>query len=104
MRLRTGSREYLSVPITAPVELDAQTVEIGLQAIASPRTAADWYTAAWTGDPGTTRTAQILVGPGSSPSVGEIPAGVYSVLYRVTDTPEIPEERAYILVMEDSGE
>ena len=101
MRLREDSLEYVSVVITASVELDEQTVEIGLQQITAPRPAADWYTAAWVGDAGTSRAARILVGPGGD---AELAAGVYSVQYRVTDTPEIPVERAFTLVVEDSGE
>ena len=103
MRIFDDSREYVDLPITSSVELDAQTVEIGLRLIDTGADLLTWYPANWIGTAGTTRTARILVGPGGSPSVGEIEPGVYAVRGRVTDTPEEPTIHGFFLVVEGSG-
>ncbi len=81
-KLYTGSVEYLKVRVrslTGEVQLDEQTVEFSFDQ-------EDWHTAEWTGDAGTTRVAQLLVGA----SV-EIPDPGYTNVYvRVGGSPESP--------------
>lgn len=87
---RRTSTEYLRARVVADVALDAQTVAISFDETT-------WHTAEWVGDPGTTRSAQILVGPsGDHP----YPAGRFSdVFVKVTDNPEIPVQRAGGLII-----
>lgn len=72
-----GTIEYLNVEVNCDVTLDAQPVAFSLDK------GVTWLTATWVGDPGTTRTAQILLD-------GTLPPKTYHVYVKVTDTPEIP--------------
>lgn len=74
-----GSTEYLEVAVTADVTLASQPVSISFD-----RTT--WHSAAWTGDPGLTRTARLLVGSSGCP----VPAKSTPVFVRITDNPEAP--------------
>lgn len=76
--LYTGTTEYLSVTVRAPVALDAQAVAFSFDGTT-------WITAAWTGTASTTRTARALVNAGNMPAVG-----VHTLYVRVTSDPEIP--------------
>lgn len=60
-----GTIDYLDVPITSEVELGTQTVEFSLDDRQT------WHAATWTGDPGTTRTASLLLDDTTTPA----PAG-----------------------------
>jgi hypothetical protein len=82
--LPAQSIEYLRVPVTASVTLDAQPVEMAL----TPRTGntatppVSWETATWTGPTGNTRTARLLIGP--------LSPGTYDCWVRVDAGDEIP--------------
>lgn len=76
--LYVGTVEYLDLVVTADVDLD-QDVEITFDR-------ETWIPAAWAGDVGTTRTAQVLLG-----DAVPLPAkGAHKVYLRFTDNPEIP--------------
>ena len=75
-----GTKEYLDVPITASVMLNAQPVQIRI----GPNGA--WMDADWQGNPDYTRTASVLLG-GSNVLP---PVGLYKVFALVTDLTEIP--------------
>lgn len=76
-----GSVEYLDVVVTADVSLDAQAV-----AISFDRTT--WLTATWQGSAGQTRTASILGNDSNLPNLSG------PVFIKVTDSPEVPVQRA----------
>lgn len=79
--LYSGTVQYLRANLTANDVLDAQPVEFSLD-----RTT--WYAGLWAGDPGTTRTAEILLG---GPDFPTPQAGrTYEIFVRITDNPEIP--------------
>lgn len=79
-KVYTTSTEFLVVEVTASETLSAQPVEISVD---NQQT---WLTGAWIGDPGTTRSARVLLTSGSNmPTAGERPAFV-----RLTDSPEVP--------------
>lgn len=80
-----ASVEYLNVPVTSDVTLDAQPVELAV--VQGQPAEDDWQTAAWQGSAGTTRTARLepFIPPGT---------GTYSVFVRITDSPEVPVFRA----------
>lgn len=85
------SVEYARVSITADVTLTSQTVELAFLSSSTAEPAdADWETATWLGDAGTTRTAGVLVGPGAL----VLAEAVWYVWWRVTDSPEVPARRA----------
>lgn len=96
MRMRSDSREWLPAEVTANVVLDAQPVYIAVELWGSTAEPT-WHEAEWVGVAGAIRTAQILVGPGGTPSVTELAPGTYRVLVKVTDTPEIPTFEAFLL-------
>lgn len=73
------SIEYISATVTADVTLDAQAVKISVDDKAT------WLTAAWTGDPGTTRSCRVLLNGTNMPAAGERP-----VFVQITDSPETP--------------
>lgn len=83
MTYTAGSEEYLTVTVTADVELDAQPVSISID------NKATWLPATWVGDPGTTRKART-----SSPVTFSATPRAYSVHVKVTDSPEVPIIRA----------
>ena len=74
-----GSIEYISVSVTSDVTLDAQPVAISVDGQVT------WLTAAWTGSPGTTRSARVLLNVTNMPVAGES-----QVYVKVTDSPEVP--------------
>lgn len=75
-----GATEYINAPVVANVTLSSQVVAFSFDA------GVTWTAAAWVGSAGTTRTAQLLVVASTT-----FPApGMYTLLVRVTDTPEIP--------------
>lgn len=84
------SIEYLHVPVTASVLLDAQTVELTVLT-GAPDETTSWIAATWTGDAATTRTARLLIGPGTQVPLA---TGTWQVWVRVTDTPEVPVRSA----------
>jgi hypothetical protein len=90
-----GSDEILLCPVTADVELDAQSVAIAVGR-ASDNTYT-WLAAEWTGTAGTTRTAAT-----SDPvelTAAAYPLRNYEVYVKVTDTPEVPIIHAGTLVI-----
>ena len=77
-----GSVEYLTVTVTADIELTDQPVEISVDR------GATWLPAVWTGDPGTTRKART-----AEPYTfdrGDKRLVSHSVWVRITDNPEAP--------------
>jgi hypothetical protein len=82
--LPSQSIEYLRVPVTASVTLDTQPVEMALtpRSGTSPTAPVSWETATWTGLPGTTRTARLLIGP--------LTPGTYDCWVKVDAGDEIP--------------
>lgn len=84
-----ASTEYLHGLVTASVTLDTQAVEVAFvtPSNAFPTDATAWISAAWIGDPGTSRNWQILIGPSSTTILA---SGAYAVWVRVHDEPEIP--------------
>ena len=91
IRIPVSSTEYLKVSITADVTLSAQTVDIAIIPARGRPVALDWKPAAWTGSPGTTRAAMILIGPGTA---NVIALGEYDVWTKVSDNPEVPTDPA----------
>jgi hypothetical protein len=82
------SREYLHIPWTADTDLDDQTVECCfLDTKKAPDVDTTWVSCSWTGDKGESRTARVLIGPGSD---NELAEGSYSVWSRLTDSTERP--------------
>lgn len=85
------STEYARVSITGDVELTSQAVQMAfLQSSTAEPSVGDWQTATWLTDPGVTRTAGVLVGPGAL----ALDEGTWWVWWKVTDTPEIVARRA----------
>lgn len=85
-----GTTEYINVSVSVTgVTLNAQPVSFSFDK-------ATWHAATWIGDPGTTRTAQLLLTPAKTPPNANNPIYVL-----VTDSPEIPELRAGNLYVED---
>jgi hypothetical protein len=91
LRIPVSSTEYLKVAVTADVTLSAQTVDVAVIAARGRPTAPDWKPAAWTGTPGTTRTAMLLIGPDSDVV---LPVADYDIWVKLTDNPEIPTDPA----------
>ncbi len=91
LRIPVSSTEYLKVAVTADVTLSAQTVDIAVIPARGRPTAPDWKPAAWTGSPGTTRTAMLLIGPASD---NVIALGEWDVWCWVHDNPESPTDPA----------
>lgn len=75
------SFEVLQITVYAPVELDAQVVEMALVDAGVEPVNGDFDAVAWIGDPGTTRTAE--------KTADSYAIGSYDVYIRVTDA-EIP--------------
>jgi hypothetical protein len=74
------STEYQVVTVTANNTLDTQPVEISVD------NQATWLTAAWTGSPGTTRSARVLLNGSNMPAA----SSPHPVFVRLTDSPETP--------------
>lgn len=93
------STEYLHGPVTANVTLDTQVVEVAFVTPSSavPDSSTAWVTAEWEGDPGTTRTWRVLIGPATT---SPLAAGSYAVWVRVHDAPEIPVRKHDILTVQ----
>lgn len=83
-----GTVDYLDVVITSDTELTNQPVHFSFD----DRTT--WHQATWTGEPGTTRTASLLLDGGNIPSTSPI-----EVLVRVTGSPAAPIESAGRLII-----
>lgn len=84
--LYRGTTEYLHIPVTS-AEVLSDTVEVSFDR-------STWHAASWIGDPGTTRTARILLG-GAVP----LPARSTNVYIRFTDSPEMPVVNAGVLTI-----
>lgn len=78
-----ASKEYLTVTVTADVDLD-QPVELATTAGHAQPADDDWVTATWIGEVAKVRQAQILLDD------ADLEVGPWSVWLRVTDNPEIP--------------
>lgn len=92
-----ASKEYIHGPVTASVVLDTQTVEIAFTAkTASVDDTTAWVPAEWEGDPGTTRSWRLLIGPGTATPLSP---GVYQVWVRVTDVTEAPVRKHDLLTI-----
>lgn len=74
-----GTTEYLSVTLTADVQLDVQVVEFSLDDQAT------WLTAEAVGAAGLVRTYRHLLVPAEQPAASSV-----EVLVRITDTSETP--------------
>ena len=86
------SVEYLHIPVTSDVTLDAQPVSLAFTATAVRLDdAVMWNDAEWAGDPGTSRTCRLLTGPGAAAAPGP---GIWNVWVKVTSSPEIPVRHA----------
>lgn len=89
--------EYVYVPVTADVSLNAQPVEIAIIPVTQEEPAEeDWYTAAWAGAAGLTRSAKLLVGPDETVTLVD---GKYTIWARVTDTPKVPVLKSGLLIV-----
>lgn len=77
--LYTGTEEYLTVTVTATVELNTQAVAFRFG------TTGAWITAAWTGTADERRQARALMTAANLPA-----AGTYDLYVRVTSAPETP--------------
>ncbi len=93
------SLEYVPVPVRAlvngaPYDPTADVVEMAFIPTSQAYPVdSDWNAATWETSgvaAGTEYLAVCLVGPGAV----ELPAGVYSVFVRVTDSPEVPVVKA----------
>lgn len=85
-----GTVDYLDVPITSEVELGGQTVEFSLDDRQT------WHAGEWTGEPGTTRTASLLLDETTTPA----PAGQrIEVLIRVDFGTTKPIESAGTIII-----
>lgn len=78
-KIYRDSVEYLTVSVTATETLDTQPVAISVDDKAT------WLTATWTGSPGLTRSAQVLLTNLNMPTAGE-----RQIYVKLTDTPETP--------------
>lgn len=76
--LYRGTQEYIEVELTSTANLTG-TIEFSLDDRET------WLTAEWVGDVGTTRTAEYLLTPETTPA-----ASSTDVFVRFTDNPEIP--------------
>lgn len=94
MRIFTGSKEFIRVPISARdsgavVNPTADAVVMALPLAGVAPVSGDWKTASWETDSSSTPTvyyARMIVGPGGTAYA----AGEYDVWVKVTDNPEIP--------------
>ena len=81
---RAGSVEYLTVTVTADVELGAQPVSLSMN------DGVTWLPCEWVGAAGTTRKARtvdpVTFTAGTRSNIG--------VLVKITDEPEVPIVRA----------
>jgi hypothetical protein len=83
------SKEELTVEVVANVTLDTQPVAFAILPENDPPDDGTVYTDGdWMGDPGTTREAQIIVGPGGA--IEDLTAGWYDIYVRVTDPAVTP--------------
>lgn len=80
-----GSVEYLTVTVTADVELVDQPIEISIDR------GETWLPAVWQGDPGTTRKARTVAPVAfDAPPASNMRPSSHTVWVRVTDNPEVP--------------
>lgn len=99
------SKEFINAEITVtvlpgedPVVLDAQPVRLAvvLENDRIDPEEDDWHEAEWAGDPGSTRVARVLAGPGTDVPLVK---GGYWLFADLVDNPEIPVIRVgYIRV------
>lgn len=61
-----GTVDYLDIPITSDTQLTNQPVAISLDGQNT------WHAATWSGDPGTTRTASLLLDETNTPQPGRV--------------------------------
>lgn len=93
--LSSLTTEYLHIPVTGDVDLDAQVVAIAVIPVGQEEPADDeWHEAAWVGAVGTTRSARVLIGPEEDL---ELANGTYTAWVKVTDTPEIPVRKSGLI-------
>lgn len=83
-----GTIDYLDAVITSDTELTNQPVHFSLDDRAT------WHQATWTGDPGTTRTASLLLDEDNTPTPGKA-----EILVRVTGSPTSPIELAGTVII-----
>lgn len=88
--LRRDSTEYVSIPITAPVDIDSDVVEVAF-VHGQNNVPADWFAATVTDG-----VAKVLVGPDG---VIELTPQTWYVVVRVTDSPEVPVVNAGALIV-----
>lgn len=89
-RIPSGSVEFLTVLVDTGgvATLSSQPVAFALTAVGyDPDGTTTWRSASWSGEAGTSRSAAILIGPGTSHIIAE---GKYEVWVKVTDNPESP--------------
>ncbi len=80
---------YIQASLTANVVLDTQVVEaVFLPGNQKPTASTVWATAAWTGDPGMTRSFQVMIGPGSDSHLTPEPE-LWTLFSRVHDDPQL---------------
>lgn len=87
MNLSVLSTEYVEVPITAPDNPTADTVQMAFILNGASPGSGDWKSAIWTTVNGV-YYACCLVGPGSGGVV--LAVGSYKVWVKITDNPEVP--------------
>lgn len=78
--LYRGATEYVEASVTSDVTLDTQPVAFSFDG------GTTWTAAAWTGSPALTRTARLLVVASTTFTT----PGIYTLLVKVTDSPEVP--------------
>jgi hypothetical protein len=90
------SREYLHVPVTAPVGVVLATQVVSISLVEYGADPGGYQAAAWDSAQaaGRERDAVLLIGAGTT--LAET-AGDYSVWVKVTDNPEIPVQHAGLL-------
>lgn len=90
------SCQYVQAAVTAtaagvPYNPTVDTVQFAFMTGNTNPGTADWKAGSWDGTtprpPGSTYTAQCLVGPGGTTVLA---AGTYAMWIKITDTPEIP--------------
>lgn len=94
----TLTREYVPVTVSAsaagaPVNPTSDQVQMAFVAPGTNPGVGDWQAAIWdTATANGVYTALCLIGPGGTIT---LPAGVYSVWVKITDSPEIPVRQAF---------
>lgn len=93
------SRQYVPVLVTAAAATPtSDTVQMAFVASGDPQSG-DWNAASWAPQenlPTTQGIAQCLVGPGGTIA---LETGTYTIWIKITDSPEIPVQRAGLLTI-----